>query len=84
MIKLLIGCGAVVTYSDSYASHLEVDEQSFQSVPPTPERLASSDLTMIITDHSDLDYRSVVENAQLIFDTRNATKGIQSDNIVRL
>jgi UDP-N-acetyl-D-glucosamine dehydrogenase len=41
-------------------------------------------LIMIITDHSDLDYRGVVENAQLIFDTRNATNGIRSDNIVRL
>lgn len=84
IIKLLTGCGALVTYSDSYAPHLEVDEQTLQSVPPTSERLAASDLTMIITDHSDMDYRSVVENAQLIFDTRNATKGIQSDNIVRL
>jgi UDP-N-acetyl-D-glucosamine dehydrogenase len=36
-----------------------------------------------VTDHSAYDYTRLVREAQLVVDTRNATKGIQSPNIVR-
>jgi UDP-N-acetyl-D-glucosamine dehydrogenase len=38
---------------------------------------------MIVTDHSSYDYRAIVEQAQLVVDTRNATKGIDSPKILR-
>ena len=38
---------------------------------------------LIVTDHSDYDYPKIVREAQLVVDSRNATKGIQSDKIVR-
>jgi UDP-N-acetyl-D-glucosamine dehydrogenase len=38
---------------------------------------------LIVTDHSDYDYKQIVREAQLVVDTRNATKGIQSEKIVR-
>jgi len=34
---------------------------------------------VIATDHSDVDYRSLVERAKLVVDTRNATKSIRRD-----
>ena len=39
---------------------------------------------MIITDHSDLDYATVIEKSALIVDTRNALKKFKSDKIVLL
>jgi UDP-N-acetyl-D-glucosamine dehydrogenase len=45
--------------------------------------LASYDCVLIVTDHSAYDYNRIVREAQLVIDTRNATKGILSDNIVR-
>jgi UDP-N-acetyl-D-glucosamine dehydrogenase len=36
-----------------------------------------------MTDHSEYDYSEIVRQSQLVVDTRNATKGIQSANIVR-
>jgi UDP-N-acetyl-D-glucosamine dehydrogenase len=39
---------------------------------------------VIITDHSGMDYASVIERAALIVDTRNALKGKTSEKIVRL
>jgi UDP-N-acetyl-D-glucosamine dehydrogenase len=39
---------------------------------------------VIITDHSAFDYARLLEDAQLIVDTRNAMKGFTSDKIVRL
>jgi UDP-N-acetyl-D-glucosamine dehydrogenase len=38
---------------------------------------------LIVTDHSDYDYKAIVDESQLVVDTRNATKGINSTKIVR-
>jgi UDP-N-acetyl-D-glucosamine dehydrogenase len=37
---------------------------------------------LIITDHSDYDYKKIVDEAQLVVDSRNATRGIKSGKIV--
>jgi len=42
-----------------------------------------ADCCVIITDHSNLDYK-VLDSANLIVDTRNALRGFESDEIVRL
>jgi len=39
---------------------------------------------VIVTAHSGFDYKALVGTAPLIFDTRNALKGVVSDKIVRL
>jgi len=38
---------------------------------------------LIVTDHTTYDYPGIVEQAKLVIDTRNATKGIKSPKIVR-
>jgi UDP-N-acetyl-D-glucosamine dehydrogenase len=45
--------------------------------------LGQYDCVLIVTDHSDYDYRRIVQEARLVVDTRNATKGIDSSKIVR-
>jgi UDP-N-acetyl-D-glucosamine dehydrogenase len=47
------------------------------------EQLGRYDCVVIVTDHSDYDYKKIVGAAQLVVDTRNATKGIDSPKIVR-
>jgi UDP-N-acetyl-D-glucosamine dehydrogenase len=44
--------------------------------------ISKYDCVVIVTDHSDYDYRDIVAKSQLVVDTRNATKGIQSPKIV--
>jgi UDP-N-acetyl-D-glucosamine dehydrogenase len=44
--------------------------------------LAQYDAVVIVTDHSDYDYTAIVEQSQLVVDTRNATKGINSPKIL--
>jgi len=36
-----------------------------------------------VTDHSSYDYGDIVRQAQLVVDTRNATRGINSSKVVR-
>ncbi len=39
---------------------------------------------MIVTDHSAFPYKEIVAAAKGVVDTRNATKGIVSDKIIKL
>jgi len=45
--------------------------------------LADYDCVLIVTDHSSYDYARIVGEAQLVVDTRNATRGLASEKIVR-
>jgi UDP-N-acetyl-D-glucosamine dehydrogenase len=48
-----------------------------QSVPLDTNDLGRYDLVLIATDHSCINYRDVVEGANVVFDTRHATKGVE-------
>ena len=43
----------------------------------TAAMLKSYDVILISTAHSDYDYQMIVDNAQLVIDTRNATANIK-------
>jgi len=75
--------GAVVSYNDPYFPKVGRGRKYNLQMTCTPlENLAQYDCVLIVTDHSDYDYQRIVKESQLIVDTRNATKGIQSEKIV--
>jgi UDP-N-acetyl-D-glucosamine dehydrogenase len=78
LIELLNDRGATVDYNDPYFAQLHkmrhYDYSQKRSVPLDPKTLASYDCVLIATDHSSYDYASIVEAAQLVVDTRNATR----------
>src|SRR5262249_27309629 len=78
VIKLLTGLGAQVTYSDPYVPCLRIEERSFEAVPPGRDVLASCDIVLIVTNHSDFNYAEIIQSARLVFDTRNATEGMKA------
>ena len=84
VIKLMVGLGAHVSYSDPFVPSLSIDGQLMNAVQPSPEVLSSSDLAIVITNHTAFDYEEIVNNAPVVFDTRNATEGLTAKNIVRL
>ena len=47
------------------------------------EDLGQYDAVVIVTDHTSYNYREIVEQSKLVIDTRNATKGIVCDKILR-
>jgi UDP-N-acetyl-D-glucosamine dehydrogenase len=51
---------------------------------PLEAMVAQADCVLIIANHSAFDYARLLEEAQLIVDTRNAMKGFKSEKIVRL
>ncbi|AZH26323.1 nucleotide sugar dehydrogenase [Haloplanus aerogenes] len=73
---------ATVSYHDPYVEVFETpDNGTYTSEPLTAERLADADCVLVVTDHSEYDMEFVVEHASLVFDTRNATDGIDADNV---
>ncbi len=85
LIGILQSWGTDVCYNDPYVpritNHKTLD---LESVELTDELLGSADCVVIATDHSCYDWKCIVEKAKLVFDTRNATKGIVSEKIYRL
>jgi UDP-N-acetyl-D-glucosamine dehydrogenase len=82
VMLLLKQRGAILSYADPYVPAVKLDGLDLYS--EADEALGAADCVAIITNHSSFDYRSVVERARLVIDTRNACKGIESEKIVRL
>lgn len=76
VIRILAAKGAEVTFSDPHVSSIEVDGVTYNDVGTADKTLGTADLAVILTDHRAFDYKSIVANAQRIFDTRNATKDV--------
>ncbi|NLO97566.1 MAG: nucleotide sugar dehydrogenase [Peptococcaceae bacterium] len=80
IIEQLLRAGAKISYHDPYVPVIEPHggcSVRLENTQLTPEQLAASDCVVIITDHSIIDYDFVVEHAQLVVDTRNATKNVK-------
>ena len=84
IIELLQKQGAQVSYHDPYFKFVGRGRKyDLQMTCASLENLGEYDCVLIVTDHSDYDYPRIVREAQLVVDTRNATKGISSPNLVR-
>jgi len=84
IIELLRQKGALVRYNDPYFASVGRGRHYDLNMTNTPlDDLGQYDAVMIVTDHSDYDYPRIVRESQLVVDTRNATKGILAENIVR-
>jgi UDP-N-acetyl-D-glucosamine dehydrogenase len=79
VIGLLHQKGARVTYHDPYIPHLDDDGVEMTSVPDLFQAIRQADCVVIITNHSSYDYAAILEQAQLIVDTRNAL-GVEGKN----
>jgi UDP-N-acetyl-D-glucosamine dehydrogenase len=82
IIHLLLRRGATVSYSDPYVPQIALDGGVIHAGGESDIREA--DCVLIVTDHKAFDYKSLPGKAKLIVDTRNALKGLQGANIVRL
>ena len=84
IIELLQKEGAQVSYNDPYFPTVGRGRKYDLQMKCAPlDNLGQYDCVLIVTDHSDYDYARIVREAQLVVDTRNATRGIQSPKIVR-
>jgi nucleotide sugar dehydrogenase len=79
ILHLLMERGAEVRYHDPLIPRFQEHGHDLLSVDLTPEMLVWADLTIILTDHSSVDYKAVVKHARTVLDTRFATRGVKGD-----
>jgi UDP-N-acetyl-D-glucosamine dehydrogenase len=80
IIELLTARGAKIDYNDPYFAEIHkmrhYNFEGMKSEALNPKMLAGYDCVLIATDHTSYDYPMIVESAQLVVDTRNATRRI--------
>ncbi|MDA0659560.1 MAG: nucleotide sugar dehydrogenase [Planctomycetota bacterium] len=82
LMELLLERGAILTYNDPHIPTLPAMRHyhlpAMRSQTLSPQFLASQDCILIATDHTSYDYQDIVNHAQLVIDTRNATVSVVS------
>ncbi len=82
IIELLEERGAKVSYHDPFIPRIpemRAHQVEKTSAPLTEDLLRGSDVVVIVTPHSAIDYAWVVKHAPLVVDSRNATKNVHED-----
>ena len=75
IIGLLRQKGALITYSDPFVDTLELLGETLENYS-LENGAGAFDIVVIITNHSAFDYKRLLDEAALVFDTRNATAGL--------
>ena len=84
ILELLRQRGATIAYNDPYFPKVGHGRHYALNMTNTPlDNLGSYDAVVIVTDHTTYNYPEIVDQSKLVIDTRNATKGIVSDKILR-
>jgi len=73
VMRLLEQDGAEVVFHDPYVETIREDGHVVKGVALTDAEIEKADVVVIVTDHKAIDYQRLVDHAQLIVDTRNAT-----------
>jgi len=79
IMVMLEAKGASVSYNDPFIPEISVDGLEMSSTDLTVELLGSTDCVVIATNHGEYDAEWIVEHSGCLVDTRNATKGISSE-----
>jgi UDP-N-acetyl-D-glucosamine dehydrogenase len=86
IMDLLSKNGASVDYNDPHISEIMPVREHKQFVGKKSSglrNLGQYDLTVILTDHNVYDFESIVEQSNIVVDTRNACGKIKSDKIIK-
>jgi UDP-N-acetyl-D-glucosamine dehydrogenase len=77
--------GADLHWHDPHVERFEVDGVPLPRLAElSAEELGRMDVVVVHTDHSAYDWPAIVDDAPLLFDTRNATAGMSDPKITRL
>ena len=76
IIEILCEKGAEIIYNDPYVPEIKLSVNEVSSVSLNEDLLSQADCVVITTAHSTYNYKWIVENTNLVVDTRNATKNL--------
>jgi len=75
IIPQLMRLGSDVSYFDPYVSEININGKVLKSIPMlSKEILNNADCSLILTAHSSINYDFILQNSDIIVDTRNAIR----------
>lgn len=77
VMKLLQEQGATLSYYDRYVPQITLGGHLFTASPDLITAVADADLVLITTEHSNVDYQVVIDNANAVLDTRGITRKLK-------
>ena len=84
IIEHLQGLGCDVSYNDPFFPFVGQGRKYALNMHSTPlDRVGEFDCVLVATNHSAYEMETIVADAKLVVDSRNATRHIQSPKIVR-
>jgi UDP-N-acetyl-D-glucosamine dehydrogenase len=84
ILQLLSRKGAKLSYCDPHVPALAEHGMHMKAEPFTAATLRKADCVVVVTDHSDFDYRMVARESKVVVDARNALKGKNGAKIIKL
>jgi UDP-N-acetyl-D-glucosamine dehydrogenase len=84
VIRLLLDLDIKISYYDPYVPSIKIDGYQARSIELNSENIKNHDLVVIFTDHDNIDYELIFNEAKLIFDTRNVFKNKTSPKLYTL
>ena len=84
IINILMKRKIKVSYFDPLIPYLHLGQINLKSIKLTKDTIAKFDCVAIVTDHSSVDYKFILKNSKLIFDTRNVYGCINDKKVVLL
>lgn len=84
IIRLLEDKGATVVYHDPHVAALDEAGVIRHGVDFNDDEIDAADCVLIATDHTTVDYSRLVGRPVTVVDSRNAMRGLDSENVVGL
>ena len=70
IFSLLQASGSTINYHDPYVSSFTVNSKNYSSVDLNKENINEADITLIVTNHKNIDYDLIYNYSNAILDTR--------------
>jgi UDP-N-acetyl-D-glucosamine dehydrogenase len=84
ILELLSDLGAKTSWHDSHVPELPGGIHGEKFTDWTKEGLAEFDAAVIVTNHPMVDHKLLLDTGLLVIDTRNALKGNECENLIKL
>lgn len=82
--KLLKRNSALVQFYDPYIKAFNYKDEVVESIDWTEDEIRSFDVVVILVNHSQVDYKELLQYAKIIYDTKNVYENIQTEKVIRL
>lgn len=86
IMEQLIALGATIEYHDNFIAefpHMRKHYIPLKNTPINPAVIKQFDCVVIVTDHDYINYEEILDNAQLIVDTRGRLNHVKSPKLIR-